>query len=85
MDKECFICGTTINVENHHVFYGRGLRQLSDKYGTTVYLCHRHHRGNKGVHFNKELDNYLKSLFQQRFEENHSRKEFMEIFGRNYL
>lgn len=85
MDRECFICKTTLGIEEHHVFFGRGLRRLSEIHGMKVYLCYLHHRGPKGVHFNRDLDLYLKRIFQQRFEESHTRAEFMEIFGRNYL
>lgn len=40
---------------------------------------------NMGVHFNKDFDTYLKKLCQAKFEEKHTRDEFMEIIGRNYL
>ena len=38
-----------------------------------------------GVHFNKKLDLKLKQDCQRKFEETHSREEFLEIIGRNYL
>lgn len=84
-DKEdgCLICGNPY-VECHHVCFGRGRRQLSDKYGLTVYLCHEHHRGNLGVHFNPGLDHKLKQMAQRRFEEVYN-EDFVKVFGRNYL
>lgn len=81
----CLICGTTQGLERHHVFYGHGLRQLSENYGMVAVLCQRCHRGTHGVHLNHELDLELKQLFQQKFEETHSRQAFMAIFGRNWL
>ncbi|MCX4266913.1 MAG: hypothetical protein OSJ64_08985, partial [Firmicutes bacterium] len=72
-------------LDRHHVFYGRGLRQLSEKWGMVAILCHRCHRGTHGVHLNQELDLELKQEFQRRFEQTHSCEEFMSIFGRNYL
>jgi len=36
-------------------------------------------------HNDAEVDDMLKRLGQKAFEESHSREEFMEIFGRNYL
>lgn len=83
--KQCWICGSP-NVEVHHVFYGRGLRELSDKYGCTVYLCPTHHRGRPlGVHFDHDMDRFLKRLTQLKFEQEHGRNEFIRIFGRNYV
>lgn len=40
---------------------------------------------NEGVHFNRELDLKLKRECQAKFEETHSREEFMKIIGKNYL
>lgn len=84
-EKECLVCKTPY-VEDHHVFYGRALRPLSEKYGLKVWLCYRHHRDHKlGVHHNKVLDNKIKQMAQRKFETTHTREEFMKIFGRNYL
>jgi len=84
-EKECFMCGTTNNLELHHVIYGTANRKQSDKYGLVVWLCRDHHTGDRGVHFNKEFDNALKFYAQSTFEESHSHEEWMKIFGRNYL
>lgn len=81
----CFICKTTINLHIHHIF-GAFNRKKSTKYGLIVPLCARHHNmSDEGVHFNKKLDIKLKQLAQLKFELNHTREEFIEIFGRNYL
>ena len=40
---------------------------------------------NEGVHANKALDIELKRMAQRKFEEKHTREEFMREFGRNYL
>ena len=68
---------------NAHVFYGHGLRQLSEQYGMVPTLAVS--PGGRGVHLNHELDLELKQLFQQKFEKTHSRQAFMAIFGRNWL
>lgn len=81
----CLICGSSQGLELHHVFYGYGLRQLSDKFGMVAVLCRECHRGGRGVHLNHELDLELKQEFQRRFEQTHSRQAFMAIFGRNWL
>ncbi len=83
-EKECFICGNTLDLEVHHVYYG-SLRQASEKHGMLVTLCPLHHRGGKGVHFDKKLDLYLKQHYQRAFEEVYNHARFMQIFGRSYL
>lgn len=84
-DSYCLICGTTQNLHKHHIFYGTGLRKLSEQYGCWCYLCAKHHNmSNEGVHFNKDLDNGLKQLTQKKFEETYPDKDFLKIFGRNY-
>lgn len=85
--KKCFVCETTMALEEHHCIYGTSNRKQSDKYGLTVWLCNYHHTGSKqSVHFNKELDMHLKKLAQRKFEQVHgTRKDFMNAFGRNYL
>ena len=80
----CFICGR-YGTEIHHVFFGNPNRKLSDKYGMVVGLCYHHHRGNKGVHFNRELDLELKQMAQRRFNEIYPDSDFLAIFGRNYV
>lgn len=84
-ERECFVCRSTQNLQEHHVFYGTANRKQSEKYGMTVWLCQMHHTGNRGVHFDKALDTKLKEIGQKKFEETHSREEFIKIFGRNYL
>jgi hypothetical protein len=68
------------------VFEGTHHRKLSEKYGLKVYLCDRHHLVSKEcVHQNPQLEAILKQYAQKKFEETHSREEFIKIFKRNYL
>ena len=84
--KKCLVCNTTQNIHIHEVFYGRGKRQLSIKYGCCVGLCAWHHNGSKeGVHFNKYLDTKLKKFSQKKFMEHYPELNFVKIFGKNYL
>lgn len=81
-------CGIMDQLEKHHVFGGNPGRKLSERYGLTVYLhgikCHR--EGKDSVHRNSLVAGILKAEAQRRFEMIHgSRKEFMEIFGKNYI
>ena len=81
----CFVCGSPYT-EIHHVIYGTANRKLSDKYGLVVPLCHEHHRGQTGVHFNRDFDTSLKKLAQEKFNAVYgANKSFLEVFGKNYL
>ena len=74
----CQLCGSPY-IELHHVYEGRN-RNNSTKYKMIVPLCKKHHTW---VH----QTNYkgFKEEYQRRFEETHTRDEFIKIFGRNYL
>ena len=80
----CYICGR-YGTEIHHCIYGTANRKLSDKYGLVIGLCYDHHRGNNGVHFNKELDLMIKKKAQEAFIEKYSESQYFAIFGRNYF
>lgn len=80
----CYICDRKCPTQEHHIFGGAN-RKISDREGLTVYLCADCHTGNQGVHRNKELMDYMHRLGQIVYEEKHTRQEFMQLFGRNYL
>ena len=83
--KQCYVCGSTKNINIHEIYFGKN-RQNSIKNGFCAYLCGKHHNlSNEGVHFNKELDLKLKRECQRKYEETHTRQEFMNIIKRNYL
>ncbi len=85
-ERECYITGRTSGLHKHHIFFGRGLRQISEKHGFTVWLSAEwHNMSDKGVHFNRDLDLRLKRECQRKYEETHSREDFMRLIGRNYL
>lgn len=84
-NKCCFFCGSTQNLERHHIFGGAN-RNNSEKYGLVVYLCHWcHNEPPMGVHHNINTNILLKKHGQKAFEATHSHEEFMRIFGKNYL
>lgn len=87
--RRCYACGcyaTQGYLHEHHIFGGAN-RKLSEKYGLKVHLCYVCHEDNeRGVHGrNTILRNQLHREGQQAFEREHTREEFMEIFGKNYL
>ena len=87
-DKTCFVCGSMRDIHIHEVFYGTANRQLSIRYGLCVCLCARHHNAsNQGVHFDKRLDNLLKSFVQTKAQAHYkwTEDDFRKIFGKSYL
>ena len=69
--ESCFICNKQGLLERHHCMFGPN-RKLSEKYGLIVPLCMECHRGNKGVHRNRDLDLYIKKYAQLEFENKYS-------------
>lgn len=93
--KECFLCRrmagegielTSYGLEEHHCIPGTANRKKSEQYGLKVWLCHEHHRtGIFAVHRSTVAMMGLKQIAQEKFEETHSREEFIKEFGRSYL
>lgn len=83
----CYICGSHVNIQNHHIFFGNSNRKNSDYCGLTVHLCLEHHKeGKMSAHKNREVDYRLRQIAQRAFEREHgSREQFMKIFGENCL
>lgn len=85
-EKVCYFCGTTHDLHEHHIYFGHGKRKISERNGFKVWLCAPHHNmSGFGVHFDRKKDLLLKRVCQRKYEENHTRAEFMEMIGRNYL
>lgn len=94
-DGTCFLCMILHDdyrkydaLQRHHVIFGKGKKQLSEKYGIVVYLCHCHHTagtGTEAVHENAEVCHMLQQMGQQAFEQEYPDENFIEIFGKNYV
>ena len=82
----CYLCGKYGQTDEHHI-YGGPNRMLSEQYGLKVDLCLECHRfGKHAVHKDHAVMDELHRQGQEAFESQvGSRKEFMKIFGRNYL
>lgn len=84
-EKKCFICGSERCLESHHIF-GAANRKLSEQFGLKVWLCHEcHNEPPAGVHHNKATMRYLHQVGQKAFMITYPEKDFIGIFGRNYL
>ena len=85
--KECYVCKTIFNLHKHHIFFGAN-RKKSDQDGCWVYLCANHHNmSDKGVHFDKKLDLFLKKLCEKKWCEYYkkTKEDFLKKYKRNYL
>lgn len=83
--KECYLTGYQGILHKHHI-YGGANRKISEENGFWVWLRpDLHNLSNNGVHFNHDLDLKLKRICQAKYEETHTREEFMTLIGRNYL
>lgn len=87
-DKECYLCRRFYNLrtvrglEEHHILYGRGRRELSEQYGLKVWLCHMHHNeAPLGVHFDAKTRKLLEQAAQFAFDNLHGPGSFAEVFG----
>lgn len=85
--KESFISGQIYELEEHHIYFGRGYRKISEKKGFKVWLTREEHRGTYGVHgmYGHELDLKLKGDCQKEYEKTHTREEFIKLIGKSYL
>lgn len=78
--EKCFICGRL--KEDIHEIYGGGNRKMSMRNGFCVPLCRNCHQI---ATLNYGLNLRLKIICQEKFEETHSRDEFMAIIGKNFI
>lgn len=87
--KECYVCYSTTNLEEHHIFFGTANRKLSEKDGLKVWLCAEHHRGTYGVHGKNGIviDSLLKKEAQQCYmaKNNKTKEEFIRRYGKLYI
>lgn len=84
--KECFVTHATEGLHKHHIYPGWGTRQICEREGFYIWLIPRlHNMSDEGIHFNKGFDLYVKRECQKKYEETHTREEFMKLIGKNYL
>ena len=90
-DRECYLCkrgfpGGFGGLEEHHIFYGAGQRELSEHFGLKVLLCRGHHReGPEAAHKNRQTREYLCRIAQEAFEDWYGHENFINTFTKNYL
>ena len=84
-DKVCYLSGSRVNLERHHIMSGTANRKLSERYGLWVWLNHDLHTGKQGAQYEKELNIRLKRDAQVAFEKIYGHEKWMETFRKNYL
>lgn len=91
-DGRCYLCMMLDGnyrkhrfIDEHHIFGGPN-RKHSEENGLKVYLCPDHHTmGQLAIHRCPEIMNLLHRIGQREYEKEHTRQQFIEIFGKNYL
>lgn len=90
-DGRCYLCMKLRNdygfkeTHEHHVYPG-GLRGVSTDEGFTAHLCLEHHIvGPEAVHNNQKNLRLIQKDCQKIYEKTHTRQQFMELTGRNYI
>lgn len=81
--KACYLCNARHALHEHHIFEG-AYRGNSERFGLKVYLCVAHHTA-EGAHADGWIRTQLHKAGQRKFEENHTRAEFIRYFGKSYL
>ena len=78
----CFLCGRVAD-HIHHIFYGRGKRNISDREKLTVALCYKCHWQ---IHNNHLRDRELKKLAQEVWLRNNdqNRAKWYRLFYKFY-
>lgn len=85
MTGNCEICGKWRELDPHEVFSGPN-RQKSKKYGLVMHVCRWcHTQSPTCVQYCRETNLFYKQKYQRIFEETHTREQFMQEFGKNYL
>lgn len=84
-EKECWFCGATFGLEEHHIFAGVANRKISEKYGLKAWLCNEHHTGKKGAQYDPDMNLQLKQEAQRKFEQIYSHDMWMKVIKKNYL
>lgn len=88
-EKYCYITGAENRpLHRHHIYFGTGLRDISEENGFWCYLIPElHNQSEKGVHGRDghNLDMLLKRECQKAYEREHTREEFVRLIGRSYL
>lgn len=87
-EKKCFVTGYEgKGLHKHHIMNGPN-RTFSEEDGLYVYLKSEHHIADSNYptpHNDRKTDLFYKRMAQRKYEETHTREEWLSRYGRNYL
>ena len=91
-DGRCYLCTKLYGddqihevLHKHHIF-GGSRRKISEAEGLYVWLCPDHHElGPEAVHREYGMMRLIQEDAQRAYEKTHTREEFMQLAGKNYL
>ena len=70
----------------HHILNGsKTLRKTSEDIGAWIWLCPKCHRWVHSTGDGVKYQILLKGLVQERYEQEHTRREWMSMVHKNYL
>jgi Zn-finger protein len=83
-EKACYLCGSVINLQKHHVWHGTGNRKIADKDGLFVWLCESCHRN---LHDKNIKDRYLMEIGEKAWLDHTGKtiNDFISRYGKNVL
>ena len=76
--NKCFYCGKQNEKLDLHEVYGGSNRKRSMQNGLVIPLC-------RNCHSNEKIISYLRIQLQKEYEKNHSREQFIQLIGKNYI
>ena len=85
--KECYVTHRTDGLQLHHIYFGPN-RKISDQNGFTIWLRWDRHIADspfKTPHNDRDTDLKYKRDCQAKYEETHTREEFIALIGKSYL
>lgn len=87
-EKKCFVTGYDgPGLHKHHCLNAAD-RRLAEEDGLYVWLRWDHHIENSPRHTphnDRDTDLFYKRMAQRKYEETHTREEWLARYGRNYL
>ena len=78
--ERCYICKAKKN--DLHEIFGGSNRQASMRYGLVIPVCRKCH---EIVTNDKALQDKLHKVAQKEFKKHYKTKNFVQIFGKNYI
>lgn len=77
-DPFCYYCHRRFENLDKHEIYGGSNRKRSIENGFVVNLC-------RACHSNEEIIQKLRIEFQKKYEQDHTREEFIQLIGKSYI